>query len=147
MKELLNKIWTEENNNKVVTALYRMGLFVFVPLIILFFFLRTDFATSLLIKDSVSCFFRRNTGLYCSGCGGTRASLLLARLHIIESIRMNCIVVSGVAMYIYFMIKETLHRLVGTKGATERELTWLVVAFAVLSLGRCLIINIMLVMG
>lgn len=37
------------------------------------------------------CAFYRQTGLYCPGCGGTRAALLLVQGRIFDSLQHNCL--------------------------------------------------------
>ena len=66
---------------------------------------------------SWKCPFYTLTGLYCPGCGGTRAVLLLLKGRLIESFLMHPIVLNGAALYVWFMASHTLSFL--TKGAVS----------------------------
>lgn len=54
----------------------------------------------------LECQLREEIGLYCPGCGGTRAVLSLLQGNIIESIKYNPIVVYAIVVtIIYFVLK------------------------------------------
>jgi hypothetical protein len=54
------------------------------------------------------CFFRMITGLYCPGCGGTRAVSALAHGHLLKSIWYHPVVAYSVLIYAAYMISHTL---------------------------------------
>lgn len=54
------------------------------------------------------CFFNLFTGLYCPGCGGTRAVRALLHGHILKALWYHPFVVYGVIMYIVFMVTNTI---------------------------------------
>lgn len=135
------RISSNNHSDKSVAALYWMGLIMFIPLVILFFYLRTDAALDVLIKGGYSCSFKRMTGLNCPGCGGTRASIYLARLKILESLRMNAAVIVSVVLYLYFMIKESMHVFLGTAGVKEKHVYIMVCIFAVTVIIRWVVSN------
>ena len=62
---------------------------------------------------SVPCMFHAVTGLYCPGCGGTRAVALLLRGEIGASFWYHPIVGYGAAVYLWFMVSHTAERLTG----------------------------------
>lgn len=140
---------TEKKNNKAVSdsdsstidALYKMGLILFIILIAAFFYLRTENAIDVLMKGGYSCAFRRTTGFLCPGCGGTRASLYLARLRIVDSFKMNAAVPIGAAMYIIFMAVETSHKLFNTNGIKEKHFYIMLTIFAVTIIVRWVLVN------
>ncbi len=50
------------------------------------------------------CQLRALTGLYCPGCGGTHAVMLLLRGHVIASFLAHPFVPYAVIVYLYFMV-------------------------------------------
>lgn len=76
--------------------------------IIAAYFLFSYFTGFQLSRNMQPCFFHAITGLYCPGCGGTRAILFLLHGHFIKSFFYHpfvlyCVVVGG-----YFMISQTV---------------------------------------
>lgn len=91
------------------------------------------------------CIFHEITGLYCPGCGGTRAVKALLKGHIIISFVYNPIVLYCAVIYIWFMGSQLLERV--TKGRVNglkyRHLyLWLALLIVVIN---CIIRNILLV--
>ncbi len=54
------------------------------------------------------CIFKKTTGLYCPGCGGTRAFFALCRLQPVKSFCCHPAVLYFAVVYIVFMIKMFL---------------------------------------
>mgnify|MGYP001298604190 CR=1 FL=1 len=54
------------------------------------------------------CVFKEMTGVYCPGCGGTRAVIELLRLHPVKSFCYHPAVLYFAAVYAVFMIKMFL---------------------------------------
>lgn len=54
------------------------------------------------------CLFHKWTGLYCPGCGGTRAVRELLKGDVIHSFFYHPVVVYGSALYIWFMVSHTI---------------------------------------
>ena len=113
---------------------------------ILFFFLRTDAAVDYLLNGGYYCTFKSATGLNCPGCGGTRASFYLARLDIVNSFKMNATVLVSVILYLFFMIKETLHRVFGLKGVKEWQVYVLIAIFVATVVIRWIVCNFVFVL-
>lgn len=91
------------------------------------------------------CMFHEITGLYCPGCGGTRAVKALFGGHIIKSFLYNPVVIYGVVMYIWFMGSHLFERLTRgkVKGLKYRHLyLWIALVIVV---ANCLIRNILLI--
>ena len=59
------------------------------------------------------CPFRRVAGLYCPGCGGTRAVKALLEGRLLESLWLHPLVPYGAALYLAFMGSQTLRLLWG----------------------------------
>ena len=131
-------------DNHVVATLYKLGLLILLPLVAAFFYLRTDVALSKLITGGYSCAYRRATGMFCPGCGGTRAAIYLARFHIINSIKMNAAVPLGAFFYILFMIIETLHYGFDIKGFKEKHVYIMIGIFVAAIVARFIIVNVLL---
>lgn len=73
---------------------------------------------TLLLKDreKMQCAFYSLIGLYCPGCGGTRAVYSLLRLRIFDAIKYNITVPFGAFVYIYYNIRAFI---AGLKNDTE----------------------------
>ena len=89
------------------------------------------------------CVFHSLTGLYCPGCGGTRAVRLLLTGHIWKSFLHHPGVLFAAALYLWFMVSQTIERL--SKGKLEvglpysdRFLYWEIVVILI----QCLIKNL-----
>ncbi len=57
------------------------------------------------------CLLHVVTGLYCPGCGGTRAVLALAQGNLLLSLRYHPLVLPSAAAAAWFMISQTIARL------------------------------------
>ena len=53
-----------------------------------------------------SCVFHSMTGLYCPGCGGTRAVLELMKGHVLQSLWYHPIVLYVVILYIRYLLEH-----------------------------------------
>lgn len=78
------------------------------------------------------CVFNVVTGLYCPGCGGTRAVKALIHGHILKSIWYHPFVIYGAVIYLWFMISHTIRKFVNpnVKGMKYRNIymyIWLVI--------------------
>lgn len=83
------------------------------------------------------CIFHKVTGLYCLGCGGTRAVFALVRGNIIKSLFFHPFVVYTALVGGWFMISQTIERV--TKGKVQIAMhfrmiyIWIGVALAVIN--------------
>lgn len=57
------------------------------------------------------CLVHKYTGLYCPGCGGTRAFTFLMDGHFLKSLYYHPVVLYGAALYLWFMISNTIELL------------------------------------
>lgn len=61
------------------------------------------------------CVFYKVTGLYCPGCGGTRAVAALLQRKVILSFLYHPVLIYGVLIYGWFMISHTIEKLSGSR--------------------------------
>jgi len=87
-----------------------------------------------------ACNFHRLTGYPCPGCGGTRACLLLSRLHVSAAFEMHPLAavlgIAGglVAAYSTVVIAFRLPRIrLGFSSNTERRVFWVTVVLVALA--------------
>ena len=62
-------------------------------------------------RPLIPCLFHTVTGLYCPGCGGTRAVRLLCQGHILESLYYHPFVLYGALLYAWFMLSNSIEYL------------------------------------
>lgn len=100
-----------------------------------------------LFKNMSHCIFHRMTGLYCPGCGGTRAVTALLRGKILTSLYYHPVVVYTAVFAGWFMFSQTVERLSMGKlkiGMRYRDIyLWIALILVVLN---CFIKNIVLVL-
>lgn len=94
------------------------------------------------------CVLHSRTGLYCPGCGGTRAVIALLHGHILASLYYHPIVVYTAIVGGWFMISQTIQRFSQGKlriGMHYRDIyLWLALAIVVIN---CLVKNLVLILG
>lgn len=54
------------------------------------------------------CIFHKLTGLYCPGCGGTRAVYWLLKGNVAYSLHYHSIVLYGAVLYVCYMLSNTV---------------------------------------
>lgn len=139
--------------DKVVDSLFKLGLVILIPVILTFLFLKTELAYNLLLKSGHYCSFKKMTGLYCPGCGGSRAVIALARFDIVNSFKKNAVVPVSIILYLIFMMWEGLHRIsilnyfsgnnkISIKGPKEKHVYVLLTVFVVTVVVRWIVCNI-----
>ncbi|MCR4923383.1 MAG: DUF2752 domain-containing protein [Lachnospiraceae bacterium] len=97
----------QKNNHPLVITLYNIGKVVLIwGLMIVAAHL---FGVLDDLKPLLYCRFKRHTGLYCPGCGGTRAVEALLEGNITESLYYHCFVLYFLLSYIYFMARVFLN--------------------------------------
>ena len=63
-----------------------------------------------ILASGGECMFRKFTGFYCVGCGGTRAFNYLVHLHILKSIYFHPFVPYTYFAYFFYIINSFLYR-------------------------------------
>ena len=69
------------------------------------------------------CLFFRLTGLYCPGCGGTRACIALLHGHFLRSLIYHPVVLYGTAVYTVYALRNLLALLAERKGFSIKGIT------------------------
>lgn len=98
----------EKKNKSLEDELFYIGLIFLVAGIILwflFYFLLEKYL------PTVPCFFSSVLGIYCPGCGGTRAVLALMQGRLFKSIWYHPLVPYGAILGGGFMLTQGMHRL------------------------------------
>lgn len=91
------------------------------------------------------CPFRKITGLYCPGCGGTRAWKALLGGHILTSLRLHPLVPCGVCFLMLYQGSNTLSRLTGGRVRAMRYRFGYLAAGIVIVLANWIIKNYFLI--
>lgn len=98
--------WNTQDTDTMLYALMCIGT---APLILLgAVFLRLS---DRLPPEYEGCVFRAAFGLYCPGCGGTRAIQALVRGNIPAALYYHLPAVYGVALYVVYFVSQTLMRI------------------------------------
>lgn len=96
------------------------------------------------VSGTQGCMWERLLGVYCPGCGGTRALLALLRGHPLLSLWYHPLVLYGVVIYGAFMISQAFARITGfryTKGL--RFHNWYLYGAVAVILINCIVKNIL----
>ena len=96
-----------------------------------------------ILSEGPGCMFNRVTGLYCPGCGGTRAFYYAVHLHFLKSILCHPIVLYSIAVYFIFMINTLFVRRTAHLGFEGYPVTVTVYIGVGLILGQWVLRNIL----
>lgn len=105
-KEWQKEGWREER------PIWMIGIVLFLLLFMVGIVEWTS--PELLRKISPSCFVRKYVGMYCTGCGATRAVLLALRGHFLQSMYFNAVVMYVIIIYGIYVIRGAIYLI--TKG-------------------------------
>lgn len=98
-----------------------------------------------LLRLFPSCIFRSLTGVYCPGCGGTRAVLELFHGHIFTSLWYHPVVVYTAALYGWYLLSNTVEWLSrGKIPIGSRYRRWYGYGAVILVAGNWILRNILL---
>ena len=98
-----------------------------------------------IIAGDSGCLFNQITGLYCPGCGGTRAFYHAVHLHFIKSFLCHPIVMYSLAAYFVFMINTLLVKFTRKLGFPEYPVSVTVYIGVGILLGQWVIRNILVI--
>lgn len=107
-KSYLTKLINDNDSDAVV---YCIGLVSVLLVTAVYFIIRMSH-----IIPETGCAFRRITGLYCPGCGGTRSFVYLIHGHIIKSLAYHPFVPYVFTIAIIFYVSQTVRFI--SKGRT-----------------------------
>lgn len=54
------------------------------------------------------CLFNTLTGIYCPGCGGTRALAAMLQGNLADSLHYHPVVIYGAALYVWYIVSNTI---------------------------------------
>lgn len=95
-------------------------------------------------KMHLQCQFKTLTGLYCPGCGGTRACLALLKLRPLASFLYHPLPLYCFLLYANFMLRYVLSELFPGKVGKAKYRTVYVVILCVLLIGNWVLRNFLL---
>lgn len=101
---------TKKKELSTEEVLYRTGI-VCLPVGLALAYAITNWIAPILPQDGSSCIFWAFWGMYCPGCGGTRAILALARGDFLHATWYHPLISYIVVMYACFMLSHTLEKL------------------------------------
>lgn len=109
LKKWLKEFWNQDTD----TVLYTL-ICVLTPPAILLMGWYVWMTEHVLPEEMAGCMMLRVTGIYCPGCGGTRAVRALLHGNIAQSVLYHPAVLCGVLLFVVYFVSQTLMRL--TKG-------------------------------
>lgn len=96
-------------------------------------------------KEGYVCDFYTMTGLYCPGCGGSRAVISLFRLDIISSVKYNIAVPFGIFVYVYYNVRGIIAAIKKDIEYFSKEKYMLCVAAVIILILNCIVKNLLLI--
>lgn len=124
---------------------YRMGL-VLIPVLLFLSILLLRMGDRIMAMPQV-CSFYNLTGLYCPACGMTRAFYELLHGRILQSLRMNPALMTGLASYLFFMINTTVCLTTKKGGWRSFPITAVIIANLIFMVLQCIVRNIICLFG
>ena len=111
-KERWNRFWNRDTDQ----VLYSVICILVVPALLMagWYLWMTAYVIP---KQIQGCMMLRVTGLYCPGCGGTRAVFALLSGDVIKSVAYHPAVLYGAVLFVVYFGSQTLMRL--TKGKVK----------------------------
>lgn len=116
----------------------KIALVIFVAATILFWW-----KGDAIISREHGCVFRDNVGLYCAGCGGTRAFYYLVHGKLWQSFLHNPFVLYMISVYIFFMTNTFLYMHTEKIGFKKFPIVGLIYIGVGIMIGQCIIRNIL----
>lgn len=113
-----------EDTGKKSYRICQISWCLLLPVIMLWLEVRRmGFQTDMLLKLYPPCIFRRVTGMYCPGCGGTRAVVELLKGNILRSLWYHPVVVYTAGLYGWYLISNTIEWISGKDSVSEADIT------------------------
>lgn len=98
----------EKTKDTLEDELFRIGVAALTAIILLAVLYLCVLRNVLL---PVPCFFTTILGIYCPGCGGTRACLALLHGQFLKAVWYHPLIPYSAVIYLGFMLTQGLHRL------------------------------------
>lgn len=95
-------------NDKIDAILYRIGLWTGCAIVVLCLLIKVLHID--LNNFLIPCVFHYVTGLYCPGCGGTRAVKALFQGKLLLSFLYHPFVLYSILIYSWYMVSNTIER-------------------------------------
>lgn len=134
----------DEKEKKLLSTeeyLYRTGLAA-LPFFIIGAWLVTNWVVPRL-PAAAECMFWKFWGIYCPGCGGTRAVLALLRGDFLLSAWYHPMVMYAVLMYAWFMLSHTLEKLHVPLIKGMKFEVWIMYGMLVVLVLNCILKNVL----
>ena len=130
----MNIICTDTRVGKREDSLYYAGLLLLGVAVVMIPVMR-HYLLPMLEKLSSGCVLYRLLGVYCPGCGGTRAVDALIHGHIITSLWYHPLVIYCVVLYLGYMISWTFarFRMFGLKRGMKFRAVYLYMMLAIIA--------------
>lgn len=111
-KNWIKEFWNQDTD----TILYRLICIFTLPAILLLWWY--VWATIHIIPEQIAgCVMLRVSGLYCPGCGGTRAVVAMLKGDFVHSVLYHPAVLYGTTLFLVYFVSQTLMRI--TKGKVK----------------------------
>jgi len=138
---LRNKRWFLHNSEP---ELYIIGVVLGILALGLFIGIHSGILSSVIDAYAPFCPLRKTAGLYCPGCGGTRATFALFRGKLLLSLYYYPAVAYAFFVYVWFMVSQTLEWATKGKirGMQYRNIYLFILLFLIL--GNWLVKNLIL---
>lgn len=130
----------KENANKEFYFLGKIALVIGIAGAIAFYTLGEAW-----VERFPECELRALTGLYCPGCGGTHAAMLLLRGHVIQSFLAHPIVPYAFFIYLFFMLNMFLQLHVNEKIKVMNLLPFIYIGIGIILI-QWIVNNVILLM-
>lgn len=116
-------------------ALFQIGWSIVGILLLLYIIYKT--IPLPFFQNTIPCVFHSLFGLYCPGCGGTRAVLLLLHGHLLHSFICHPLVPYAAIICGWFLLSQTIERISGHRikiGMHYRDIyLWIALAIVIIN--------------
>jgi len=94
-------------------------------------------------KEGYGCVFYNETGIFCPGCGGTRAVISFLRLDLISAVKYNVAVPFGIFVYLYYNIRGIAAAIRGNYEYFSKQKYLLCIVLAIIIILNFIVKNVL----